>query len=142
MYAIDNGIKADLIDDDGSKALYIDFLRDLFSLPKDAAHKVLSENMCKSLLSAFSTQIDDCDGNVAEIRKELAPFIADLKSGLGQDAFFNGFQTMDKSLSDTLIPAWSSPEALLLREKISTIYPELTQAITERLALFQEMRKL
>jgi len=140
LYAIDNGIDLDLIHSTAHKKQYLMFLQTLFQDPE--MEKTLACNLKETMQSALRTQADDVsEGNTIEIRKELELFTQDVNS-LGEEMLATGFVAMASKLSSILIPKWEEEEAIALKQHLAWTYPELLEAIDERLNIFKQTRKI
>lgn len=138
LYAIDNGIDSDLIDNPVARNNYLDFLKTFFS--SHEWKKDVANNLIASFKHALITQIDDVsDGNIQELKSQLTAFSNDLDL-FAHQAFLQGIEEMVFTLQESLIPEWESKNAQSLKKYLKTSYPEILGAIQERIDIFKTAR--
>jgi hypothetical protein len=139
LYAIDNGIETELIEDAGRRAKYLSFLQSQFASPDSI--QMLAQNMLKSLQHALTTQIDDVSsGNIQELKKQLQAFSDELTS-LAYPAIRLGLEEMLFHLQEHLIPGWENEKSGYLREYLTATYPQVYTAIQERIDTLKMIRR-
>ena len=137
IYAIDNGIERDLIEDSTMKDKYLHFLQNLFA--SDDWKEQVARNIVESIMSALRTQIDDVsDGNIIEIKRQMKDFSGDVQP-IGYSAILEGIQEMEKILASTL-SSWLHQKGDSVQQYLQETYPELHTALSERINVFVSMR--
>ncbi len=138
LYAIDNGIETDLIENVASRAKYLSFLRNLFSSRNLV--QLMAQNMVKSFQHALETQIDDVSTqNIQDLKKQFQIFSDDLVS-MAYPAFCRGLEEIHFHLQDHIIPGWEDKRSLFLREYLKSTYPKLFVAVQERIDILKTIR--
>lgn len=139
LYAIDNGIETDLIEDAGCRVKYRSFLQNLFASP-DLIQR-LALNMLKSLQYSLATQIDDVStGNIQELKRQLQAFSDELVP-LAYPAIRLGLEEMFFHLQEHLIPGWGNEKSSYLRKYLNATYPQILVAIQERIDTLKTIRR-
>lgn len=132
VYAIDNGIAAELLDPN-QKEKYHEFLAHFISSPYLVGN--LSRNLIATVKSGLSVMQDDLSKEAKMGSKEdLETFSQDLDS-IGFIHFQKGIQDMHQKIQERLIPAWNSEEC---KNYFSSNFPQMYDSIKERLALFSK----
>lgn len=137
-FAIDNGIDPDLASDPEHQKNYLLFLSELLSDPEQAV-KSVAENISDAFVNGLNSTIDECEGNVAEIKDQLKPFSEDVPKHT--NAIREGLSQMMNLLHEKLIPAWSGQPLAQLKKQMEAHTPVLYSSLTERFNLFESMRK-
>jgi len=137
LYAIDNGIKPQLITDEEEKAAYKQFVGNYFEDSKmtDVLADLIVDSMQKGCRdnAELSTTLDI---TLAHNLKEYQPFLDDLKdSDLLKQALVKGLFEMSMTLKEQLPSFWNSDEALKIKNYLKENYPMLQDAVTERIQI-------
>lgn len=138
IYAIDNAIEAELINDPILIQKHLAFLESQFSNPEMA--DTLSKSIARSILSAISNHIDQAEKQkIPEFRKEFNSISTDIEQ-FGTSCFQAGLKGMSSMLESTLIPMWNGEQGNFPKNYLSTTYPKLLSAIEIRFKEFTTMR--
>lgn len=134
LYAIDNGVDPLLVEDPKYKEKYLQFLEKLLSSSKMAEN--LADFMAQSMLNCLETNAKEEEEKI-DIEK-FTSFREDLSiEGIARPAFARGITRMMDHLRTTLLPSWESEKSEPLKNYLLTIYPELLQAVSERLTIIK-----
>ena len=138
IYAIDNGIQTELVEDAEHIKKYQIFLNTLFS---DSQMKTkLVSNIVESFNHAIATQGDDLSSqNTKQLKMKLKAFSEDINT-LGEQCFGAGLDEMSSLLQNTLLPQWNGEQGKPWRDYLSTTYPKLLDAIQLRFNEFTTKR--
>ena len=138
LYAIDNGIQTELVEDAEHIKKYQTFLNALFSDPQMKSKLV--SNIVQSFKHALVTQGDDLSTqNTGQLRAKLKAFSDDIQT-LGPQCFGDGLEEMSSLLQSTLLPKWNGEQGEPWRNYLSTTYPKLLDAIQFRFNEFTTKR--
>jgi len=137
LYAIDNGIDDDVIAREEHREKYLVFLRGLLNTPE--FEKIIAENMVESFQGTLRSQIDDEEGNVSELKKDLEIFTQDLKQ-IAFDNFAEGITWINTVLHTRLIPLFEAEYLSSIKTHPVPLFNDLHTALNERLAAFKESR--
>ncbi len=138
LYAIDNGIDDDVIASAVHRQKYLVFLRSLLNTP--GFEKIVAKNMVESFQGTLRSQIDDEEGNVAELKKDLEIFTQDLKQ-IAFDNFVQGINWINTVLHTRLIPLFETEYLSSIKPHPVPLFADLHTALNERLAAFKESRE-
>lgn len=140
LYAIDNTLDQELIDDPEAKAAYLRFLNELFRQANPA--KNIANNILQCFKNSLAAQTDDIDTsqesfNLADVRRALEPLQSDLDA-IAPQFLELGINSMINWLNETALPKiWVSTEGDSLKSYLVSQYPEYLDAIEERFKAFR-----
>lgn len=140
IYAIDNGIDSELVSNPEKMKQYLAIMTILFA--QENPETEMAKHMVQNLAAGLKEKVEDIE-DPQESRKAmegLKPILADLEK-IALPAFEQGIREMLAELRQELIPAWRSPDAEPLKQQLRTIYPELLDAIEERINTFQPIKE-
>ncbi len=138
VYAIDNAMDQDLVNDPSVQAKYHEFLARIYSNPSLMIDE-LSSNMtaCMKVLVLPECLIGSSLQNRQKIKECLASFNQDLDE-LGRVAFAEGIKEMLQCLKgeDGLISLWHGKSGEPLRNYLEKTYPDYLDSLQQRLDIF------
>lgn len=137
LYAIDNGIKTELIANKTEKNAYNQFLQKFENLPMAS----LAETMIRSLVNSFQDISEELSENskqtLTQTLAKFEPILKDLKnSEEPKIALIKGLEEMLRNFKEVLLPFWNSKDAEKLKDHLKKNHPALLDAVTERFKIF------
>jgi hypothetical protein len=135
LYAIDNGIKKELISNEIEKVSYNQFIQNL--LEDSNKMETLADMMVQSMKNSFH----DIAELMAESSKETltvtrAKFDSIMNDLQNSDApkvgLINGLKEMSSNFKEVILPFWNSEDALKLKNYLKDNHPPLLDAVSER----------
>ncbi len=139
LYAIDNGIKTELITDVTQKDAYNKFIRNQF---EDANMKAdLADTIIGSIKNSFQDNAEvlaeSSKESLTETLAKFDPILKDLQnSDVLKNALVKGLEEMSWKLKEDLLPFWNNNEALKLKRHLNDNFPTLLEAVSERFQIF------
>jgi hypothetical protein len=136
LYAIDNGIEKDLIEDVKKRERYVFFLR---TLMKDG--KIDTLTIAKNIVASFKNTLlglmdESSSADLKEVEIAIDPFSKDLEiEKIVLDGLVSGLNEMEKWLKIRLIPLWNANEASELQKSLEKSLPGIIPALGERFGL-------
>jgi hypothetical protein len=140
LYAIDNGIDSELVSDPEKMDRYLTIMTILFA--QENPETEMAKHMVQDLAAGLQEKVEEIEDprESKKAREGLKPILADLEE-IALPAFEQGIREMFIELREELILAWRSPDAEPLKQQLRTIYPELLDAIEERINIFQPIEE-
>ena len=136
LYAIDNGIHPDLIEDVSKKEQYHRFLADHLRQPN--MPELSAEQLSRSIINGISSlcEVDEEYYNVNDHKALFKDFIQDLES-FGKKKIALGIAQMYEMLDETHLPKWDGEEGHPLKAHLEWTYPKLRASLSERFEIFK-----
>jgi hypothetical protein len=142
LYAIDNGIKPQLITDDAEKIAYKQFVHNYFvdSQMIGSLADLIADSMKKSCVehAELSTTLDI---TLAQKLKEFEPLMNDLKDpGFLIKSLEKGLNEMSIALKEWLPSFWGNYQALKIKIYLKENYSMLLDAVSERIEILNQRK--
>lgn len=135
LYAIDNGVKKELISDEIQKEHYDQFIQKIFNNPNEIV--VLADAIIRSIQKSFldiAEELAETSNDSLQVTQaRFKPISDDLeKSDTLKLALEKGLTEMHQSFSQDLLPFWDSEKSLKIKNHLEDHYPTLLKAISTR----------
>lgn len=130
LYAIDNGVKIELIKDETEKVAYNQLIQKCEDINS------VADMMIRSIKNSFQEHAEGLATSKEPQDQVIAKFEAILNDLQNSDApkkaLINGLEEMSRNFNYILLPFWNSDEALKLKDYLKDNYPALLDAVSER----------